>query len=61
MVFPDKSEKLGKHSLNPAAQKRLETFAFGRAAVYYDEALQKAHHIHIPGHEQYRLLMHHYG
>lgn len=32
-----------------------------REAVYYDEKLQKAHHIHFPSEDDHRILQHHYG
>lgn len=46
---------------DPKTAERMKTFGGDRSPVYYDEKLQKAHHIHYPGGEHYRLLQHHYG
>ena len=41
--------------------QRYSSFAGGREAVFYTEELQNAHHIHIPGYEEHRILQHHYA
>ena len=41
--------------------QRFSSFAGGREAVFYTEELQNAHHIHIPGSEEHRILQHHYA
>lgn len=46
---------------DPKTAERMKTFGGDRSPVYYDEKLQKTHHIHFPGGEHYRLLQHHYG
>lgn len=39
----------------------MQAFGGERSPVYYDRALQAAHHIHFPADPDYRLLQHHYG
>ena len=46
---------------DPKTAERMQRFGGDRSPVYYDEALQRAHHIHFIGGEHYRLLQHHYG
>lgn len=41
--------------------QRMKAFGGDRSPVFYDQKLQRAHHIHFPGGEHYRLLQHHYG
>jgi hypothetical protein len=41
--------------------KRMKEFGGERTPVYYDETLQKAHHIHFPADGSHRLLQHHYA
>jgi GDP-fucose protein O-fucosyltransferase len=40
---------------------RLKRFGGERQPVFYDEVMQKAHHIHFPGDDNHRLLQHHYA
>ena len=40
---------------------RMAKFGGGREPVFYNENLQKAHHIHIPGGGDHRILQHHYA
>jgi hypothetical protein len=66
IAFPDRP---GDFNLtkqhHPKFQQRLKAFrgqGFNdRTAVYYDETLQKAHHIHFPGDNKHRLLQHYYA
>lgn len=44
-----------------ATKARRTAFAGGRTAVYYNEKLQSAHHIHFSSGPHYRVLQHHYG
>lgn len=46
---------------NETVAKRLQRFGGDRSPVFYDESLQKVHHIHFPARESHRLLQHHYG
>ena len=46
---------------DPKQHKRLVKFAGQRSPIFYDETLQNAHHIHIRGDSDYRVLQHHYG
>ena len=41
--------------------ERMGVFANQRSAMFYDRALQEAHHIHIPGDANHRLIQHFYG
>jgi hypothetical protein len=59
LVFPAKVEAF--HNVSNLSSKRLKEFGGDRQAVYYDQSLQQAHHIHFPGGQEYRLLQHHYG
>ena len=48
----------------PAGAKgaaRYESFAAGRKAVYYDEALQTCDHLHFPGDSHHRILQNFYS
>lgn len=49
-----------KHNLT---ELEIRKYQFGgpRTTVYYDENMQKAHHIHFSSDEQHRVLQHHYG
>ena len=62
MAFPDRPGdfKLAK-AHHPKAAERLRAFAGDRSPVYYDEAMQAMHHIHIPGDSNHRVLQHHYA
>ena len=49
---------------NQSVQARLRRFLGDRSAssqALYDERLQKAHHIHVPGDDNFRILQHYYG
>ena len=46
---------------NATISHRLKQFGGERSPVFYDDTLQRAHHIHFPAREHYRLLQHHYG
>lgn len=46
---------------NTSLQERMKSFGGERSAVYYDQALQQAHHMHFPADSEFRLLQHHYG
>jgi hypothetical protein len=49
-------------ALHAKNKKRMVDFGGGRRPVFYDERLQKAHHIHFPCFkDQHRLLQHYYG
>jgi hypothetical protein len=62
IAFPDRPGNFNmSETHHPHVMKRLKAFANNRQAVYYDENLQKAHHIHIRGDAHYRVLQHHYG
>lgn len=52
------SAKLATH---PHISQRLKAFGGGRKAVYYDDKLQAAHHIHYSSDRDHRVLQHHYG
>jgi hypothetical protein len=64
VMFPDRPGDFDlKESLkNESVRKRLEIFAQQRTSKFtYDQKLVDAHHIHIRGDENYRILQHHYG
>lgn len=68
MIFPDHAGKLRNttaiHHLHPEVVSRLKIFTgdrFQRQPIFYDELLQNAHHVHVPGHGEHRLLQHHYA
>jgi hypothetical protein len=52
---------LTEASKNSTISDRLKRFGGDRSPVFYDDKLQKAHHIHFPAREQHRVLQHHYG
>lgn len=47
--------------MDELTKERYERFRGGRSPVFYTEALQKAHHIHVPAHDSHRILQHHYA
>ena len=47
--------------MDELTRARYERFRGGRDAVFYTEALQKVHHIHVPAHSGHRILQHHYA
>jgi hypothetical protein len=47
--------------LDSKVLKRLKEFENGRQPVFYDQTMQKAHHIHFPADHAHRLLQHHYA
>jgi len=51
---------LSEHT-DPLLQKRMEEFGGGRSRVFYDEAMQKVHHIHFPADHSHRILQHFYA
>ena len=62
VAFPDRPGDFnfsGDH--HPRVKSRLKSFSGDRPAVYYDEKLQQAHHIHFSGRDKHRILQHHYG
>jgi hypothetical protein len=62
IAFPDRAGDFNlSQAHHPHVQKRFKEFANNRQAQYYDEKLQKAHHIHIRGDAEHRVLQHHYG
>jgi hypothetical protein len=67
IVFPSHVEDMNRNisdysSFNNASvMQRLTAFGGDRKPLFYDSTLQKAHHIHIRGDGQYRVLQHHYG
>jgi len=53
---------LQKALLNQTSIKeRFTHFLDGREPLYYDQELQDAHHIHLPGDSKYRILQHFYS
>jgi hypothetical protein len=51
-------------SANSSVQERLQRFVGDRGSgsqVVYDLTLQRAHHIHVPGDDNFRILQHYYG
>jgi len=46
---------------NETVLQRLQRFGGDRSPVFYDESLQKSHHIHFPARESHRVLQHHYA
>jgi hypothetical protein len=50
---------------HPKFQERIKAFRGqghnDRQPMYYDETLQKAHHVYFPGDSEHRILQHHYG
>jgi len=68
VVFPDHPHELNNVThvdhLHPTTLKRLKEFSgdrFGRDPIFYNGSMQEAHHIHIPGDSNHRVLQHHYG
>ena len=62
VVFPDHPGNFTNTDyLTAHAKGRLEKFMGGRQHVYYDDKLQKAHHIHFPADGDHRVLQHHYA
>jgi hypothetical protein len=63
IAFPDRPGDFsfsGAH--HPRVEARMRRFGGGdRRAVYYEEKYQKAHHLHFPGSQQYRILQHYYA
>jgi hypothetical protein len=65
VAFPDKNGDFKLATYNDSG--RLQQFLLQydhnmvRKVAYYDESLQKAHHIHFPGGDSHRILQHHYG
>ena len=47
--------------MDELTKERYERFRGGRSPVFYTEALQAAHHIHVPAHDSHRILQHHYA
>jgi hypothetical protein len=43
---------------DPALLKKMQEFGGGRSTVYYDEQMQKVHHIHFPADNHHRVLQH---
>jgi GDP-fucose protein O-fucosyltransferase len=62
VVFPDHPGNFTRLELmGPHAKRRMQAFSGGRQPVFYDDKLQKAHHIHFPADGEHRILQHHYG
>lgn len=61
IALPDNPNNFAMTNLDKRTLERLQEFGSGRHMVVYDKTLQDAHHIHIPGDDQYRLLTHHYA
>lgn len=71
VAFPDRagdfnmsqlySSGTDSSALEVPALKRLKAFGGERTPVFYDDKLQRAHHIHFPADGSHRLLQHHYG
>ena len=65
IAFPDRPGDFnftdGHHPKVLERMKRFGGDRFSRKPIYYDEGLQKHHHIHFPGREHHRVLQHHYG
>lgn len=65
MVFPahEGDYNLTRALADPQVKKRMIEFGGddGRVPIFYDEQLQQAHHIHIRGDGEFRVLQHHYG
>ena len=47
--------------MDEATKKRYKAFAGGRIPTFYTQELQNAHHIHVPAHDEHRILQHHYA
>ena len=68
IAFPSTADDLNmtRSRQNDSVMKRLELFGgdrFGneKKSLVYSRQLQDAHHIHIRGDEDNRILQHHYG
>jgi hypothetical protein len=63
LAFPKHSGdfNLTEANQNATILDRLKSFGGDRSPVFYDDKLQKAHHIHFPAREHHRILQHHYG
>ena len=66
IAFPDRPGDFNlTEQHHPRCRQRLKAFrgqGFNdRKAVYYDQTLQAAHHIHFPAGDDHRLLQHHYA
>jgi hypothetical protein len=62
VAFPDHPGNFTNfENLDPKAKMRMAAFGGERTPVFYEENLQKAHHIHFPAEGTHRLLQHHYG
>lgn len=61
LVMPAKPGDFAMKEIDEAVKTRLTNFLNGRSPIYYDEKLQSAHHIHVPGDAEHRLLQHHYA
>jgi hypothetical protein len=51
---------LSEHQ-DPKLKERMEEFGGGRSAVYYDDQMQKVHHLHFPADHTHRVLQHFYA
>ena len=49
-----------KHNLTDL-KARMAKFGNQRTTVYYNDELQKAHHVHFSSDREHRVLQHHYG
>lgn len=61
LAMPDHPGNFTYDGFHGDMRKRLHDFGGDRTPVFYDEALQNAHHIHFRGDSSYRVLQHHYG
>ena len=63
IAFPDKPGDFNfSGSQSPRIMERKKRFGGSdRRPVFYEEHLQKAHHLHFPGTREYRVLQHHYA
>ena len=48
-------------NIDEKTQKRLTAFKGHREPMFYTEEMEAAHHIHVPAHNEHRILQHHYA
>lgn len=52
---------VNNNSLTNEEYRRMQEFAEGRRPVFYNDDLQKVHHLHFRGDDPHRLVFHFYG
>ena len=65
IAFPDRPGDFNFNlsgSQHPRLMERMRRFGGSdRRPVFYEEHLQRAHHLHFPGASEHRVLQHHYA